>query len=56
MSKLIVLNNLGTVELERTITNLYAKKLISKNEIKEFINSLKVLVDNLPDHDETFVH
>lgn len=42
--------------MERALTNLYAKKLISKNEIKDFINSLKALVDKLPDHEETFLH
>lgn len=56
MSKLIVLNNAGIIELERVITNLYAKKLVSKDEIKQFINSLKSLVDKLPDHEEEFLH
>lgn len=56
MSKLITLNNTGIVELERVITNLYVKKLVTKEEIKQFINSLKNLVENLPDHNETFIN
>lgn len=56
MSNLVVLNNAGMVELERVVTNLYAKKLVSKDEIKEFINSLKALVERLPEHEETYQH
>lgn len=47
---------MGIIELERVITNLYAKKLVSKDEIKQFINSLKALVDKLPDTEEEFLH
>lgn len=55
-NKLLVLNNAGMIELERTITSLYSKRLVSKDEIKELINSLKLLVNGLPDNDETFLH
>ena len=55
-NKLILVNNAGMIELERTITSLYAKRLVSKIEIKELIASLKMLVDALPDNEETYLH
>lgn len=56
MSKLVPVNNAGMIELERTITSLYAKRLVTKDEIKQLIHSLKVLVDALPDTEETYLH
>jgi hypothetical protein len=50
------INNLGIVELDRTVTLLYNKRLISKDDIKQFINILKDLVKDLPDNDDTFLH
>lgn len=55
-NKLYVVNNAGMIELERVVANLYAKGLVTKTEIKELINSLKVLVDNLPERKETHLH
>lgn len=55
-NKLVLVNNAGMIELERTITSLYAKRLVSKIEIKELIASLKMLVDALPDNEETYLH
>lgn len=51
-----VLANAGMIELERAVTNLYAKRLVSKDEIKELINNLKQLVDKLPDLDEWYLN
>ena len=56
MTKLVVLNNAGMIELERTIASLYAKRLVSKDEVKELINNLKLLVETLPDLDEVYLH
>ena len=49
-------SNAGMVEMERVISSLYAKRLIDKSHIKELINSLKQLVEQLPDHSDTYLH
>lgn len=52
----VVSSNTGMVELERVVANLYSKGLCSKDEIKEFINNLKLLVENLPERKENHLH
>lgn len=44
------------IEIEKAITNLYAKKLVTKDEVKELINNLKALVIALPDQEELYLH
>ena len=56
MSKLTILKNPGLIEIERSIVNLYAKRLISKDDLKDVINNLKFLVERLPEHDEIYLH
>lgn len=56
VAKAVILNNAGMVELEKAVTNLYVKRLVTKDEIKELINNLKALVNALPDLDETYLH
>jgi hypothetical protein len=55
-NKIYVVNNAGMIEIERIVGNLYAKGLVSKDEIKELINNLKQLIDNLPDRKENLLH
>jgi len=54
--KLLVVQNAGLLELERIVANLYAKDMVSKDEIKELINSLKMMVDILPEQKQTYIH
>jgi len=51
-----ILSNIGMVELERAILSLYAKRLITKDQVKELINSLKLLVNQLPDLEVQYLH
>ena len=55
-NKPLALSTASMVELEKVITELYAKKLVTKDNIKELINNLKVLVDQLPEIEETYLH
>lgn len=57
MSKqLAVPNNPGMVEIEKVVAQLYVQKLITKDDIKELINSLKLLASLLPDTEIIHTH
>lgn len=45
----IIIQNPGMQELEKIILQLYQQRLINRQDIVEFVNSLNTIVDDIPD-------